>query len=75
MTHIRITIDELILDGTADLDQAQLVHALQQALSVQAADHGLPRSVAIPQVRQDVDGLSVENVARQIARTIYGGQR
>ena len=74
MTRIRITIDELVLDGATHLDQAQLVQALQQALAQQAAAQGLPAVISVPQVQQDVNGFSAENVARQITQAIYGDQ-
>jgi hypothetical protein len=75
MTHVSITINELVLDGAPHIDQAQLVQAIQQALAQRVAGQGLPAAVTIPQVRQDVDGLSAESVAGQIAQTIYGGHK
>jgi hypothetical protein len=75
MTRIRITIDELVLDGARHLDKEQLTAALQQALLKQWAAQGLPSAVTIPQVQRDVNGLSTETVAQQIAQSIYSNRK
>jgi hypothetical protein len=75
MTHLRIRIDELLLDGATHLDQAQFVQAIRQALAQQLATQGLPPAVTVPRTRGEVDGFTAESVAGQITQTIYGGQK
>lgn len=75
MTRIRITIDELILDGATDLDRAQLVQAVQEALAQQVAAHGLPSSANVARLSENVPGLAADTVAQRIVRAVYGGGR
>jgi hypothetical protein len=73
MTNIKITIDELVLDGATGLDQAQLIEALQQALAAQLTAQSPPQSGSIPVVRQEMGEITAVNVAQQLAQSIYGG--
>jgi translation initiation factor IF-2 len=75
MRRVRITIDELVLEGVTHIDRAQLVEAIQQALAQQAAAGNVPSPVTIPRVRREVDGLTAETAAGQIARAVYGGRK
>jgi len=72
MTSIRITIDELVLDGASGLDQTQIIQALQQALAAQLTAQGPPQSGSIPVVKQEIGDMTAIDVAQQITQTIYG---
>ena len=74
MTSIRITIDELVLDGASELDQVQLIQALQQALAAQLTAQGPPQSGSIPVVRQEIGEMTADIVAQQLTQTIFGGR-
>ena len=73
VSNLRITIDELILDGATHLDKAQLVQALQQTLAQNLAVQGLSTAVNVPEVTKNLDGFSAETVAQSIVQTMYGG--
>ena len=75
MNHILVTIDELVLDGAGQVNQAQLQQAIQLALAQQVNIQGLPPPADISLVRRELDGFSAGAVAGQIAQTIYGGQK
>ena len=75
MTRIRITIDELVVDGAGNLAREQLTAALEQALAREVAARGLPPAGNVTRIEQNVQGTDAGTVARQVARAVYGGKR
>lgn len=78
---IELHIEELLLDGFADLDGAKLGAAVQEALGRLIAERGGPASLAHGGTVAHLDagafavapGSDAQVIGSQIAQAIYGG--
>ena len=80
MTRIELAIDELILDGVANIDQAELVQAIEQELAGLIQGGGIPETWSGPRAPEALNGgvhqvppaASTRTVGAQVAQAIVG---
>ncbi len=75
---VELHIDELILEGVPGYQREQIAAAIQQALSVLVAEHGLPpawqQGINLAALTQQIHpGSRPEAIGQQVARAILGG--
>jgi len=79
--HLELQIDELVIDGLADIDRAQLGAAVQEELARLFTERGIPHNLQQNSTRLTLDGGTItvqpgapsSVVGRQIAGSLYGG--